>query len=250
MDANALARVATKAGMILLESGAETYRVEETMKKIVYAYGASMVDSYATPTLLIISFTLDGQLYHNIKRTQIKSVDLTKIDKVNDLSRYIALHDMPLEDFDKALGEIDKCEKYPKWMQLAGAAICTFGFTFFFFGTWKDAICALILGFLLRFMVMKLEEISFNSFFKYIVGAALVTFVSIFLDKLHWCDNMDIVIISVYMLLVPGLAITNATRDTVSGDLVSGMARAMEALLTAVAIALGSGIIFMLMGGY
>ena len=58
MDANALAKVATKAGMILLESGAETFRVEDTMRRIVLAYGANIVDAYATPTLIIISFSL------------------------------------------------------------------------------------------------------------------------------------------------------------------------------------------------
>lgn len=87
MNVNTLAKTVTQAGMILLESGAETYRVEDTMKRICLSYGASIVDSYATPTLIIISFSLNDELCHNIKRTQIKNVDLTKIDKVNDLSR-------------------------------------------------------------------------------------------------------------------------------------------------------------------
>ena len=43
------------------------------------------------------------------------------------------------------------------------------------------------------------------------------------------------------MLLVPGLAITNAIRDTVAGDFLSGLSRAAEAFLIAVAIAVGTG---------
>lgn len=250
MNVNALAKVATKAGMILLESGAETFRVEDTMRRIVLAYGASVVDSYATPTLIIISFTLDDELCHNVKRTQIKSVDLTKIDKVNELSRQIQVLNIPLDEFNKALDEINRSEHYPKWIQMLGAAICTFGFTFFFFGGLKDAIWAFVLGWVLKFMLLKLDEIEFSSFFKNIVGGAFVTFVALVLAKLKLCNNLDTLIISVYMLLVPGLAITNAIRDTVSGDTVSGMARAMEAVLTAVAIAFGSGLIFMIMGGY
>ena len=61
---------------------------------------------------------------------------------------------------------------------------------------------------------------------------------------------MNNVIISTIMLLVPGLAFTNAIRDTVSGDLLSGLSRIVEALLTAVALAVGSGLVFMLLGGY
>ena len=70
------------------------------------------------------------------------------------------------------------------------------------------------------------------------------------LAKLNLCNNLDVLIISVFMLLVPGLTITNAIRDTVSGDTVSGIARATEAILVAVAIAFGSGLVFMIMGGF
>jgi uncharacterized membrane protein YjjP (DUF1212 family) len=43
------------------------------------------------------------------------------------------------------------------------------------------------------------------------------------------------------MLLVPGLAITNAIRDTMAGDLVAGTARTVEAIFIAAAIATGAG---------
>ena len=45
---------------------------------------------------------------------------------------------------------------------------------------------------------------------------------------------MNQTIIGAIMLLVPGLAITNAIRDTMSGDLLSGVTRASEAFLVAV----------------
>ena len=43
--------------------------------------------------------------------------------------------------------------------------------------------------------------------------------------------------------MVPGLAMTNAVRDTINGDLVSGSSKAIEALLQAVAIAVGVSIV-------
>ena len=54
--------------------------------------------------------------------------------------------------------------------------------------------------------------------------------------------NMDVVIISSIMPLVPGVAITNAVRDTLQGDYLSGMARILEVFLKAAAIALGVGV--------
>ena len=58
--------------MILLESGAETYRVEDTMQRICFNYGADTCDAYATPTMLLVSFLKDGELYHNIKTLRQK----------------------------------------------------------------------------------------------------------------------------------------------------------------------------------
>ena len=45
------------------------------------------------------------------------------------------------------------------------------------------------------------------------------------------------------MPLLPGLAMTNAIRDTIRGDLISGIARATEALLVASSLAAGVGVV-------
>ena len=60
--------------------------------------------------------------------------------------------------------------------------------------------------------------------------------------------NRTAIITGAIMPLLPGLAITNAIRDTVNGDLVSGVARAADALLKAVAIATGVGAVLALLG--
>ena len=250
IDCNVLAKATTKAGMILLESGAETYRVEDTMKRICVSFGAQVVDAYATPTLLIISFSLHNELCHNVKRTQTKNVDLTKIDRVNHLARQICSEQLSLQEFHEQLLEIDNQKKYSNLIMILGAAICTFGFALFFGGSIRDAITSFILGAVLKVIMIQFDRIDFTSFFKYLLGGAFVSICAIISMRLGICDSMDTTIISVDMLLVPGLAITNAIRDTVSGDLVSGLARTAEAFFIAIAIALGSGIIFMMMGGY
>ena len=58
--------------------------------------------------------------------------------------------------------------------------------------------------------------------------------------------NLDTVVIGSIMPLVPGVAITNAVRDTLQGDYISGCARILEAFLKA--IALGVGVAFAVFG--
>lgn len=246
---NKLAKVITKAGRILLENGAETSRVEDTMARICYAYGASVVDSYVTPTLLILSFSLDNELQHNIKRIQTRNTNLSKVSAVNALSRAIVTNPLDLDELSIKLDEIDNTTSYRDYELLFGAAICVFGFAYFFGGNLKDAIVSMVIGLVTYKLLLSLEGISFTTFFKYSVCGALMTLLAIIAGYFNLC-NRDIVIISTIMLLVPGLAITNAIKDTVNGDLVSGMARAVEAIFIAVAISLGSGLIFMIVGWF
>lgn len=251
MDENTkIARAATTAGVILLESGAETYRVEDTMRRICLAYGAEVVDSFVTPTVLIISFSKNQELMHNVKRTQIKSVDLQKIDRVNSLSRHILSADISVDSLMVQLEEIQKEKRYTNLNEIVAAAICCFGFSMFFHGTLRDAICAMIAGSITHVFTQKLAQVELDGFFSKVIGGAIVTILGILSSRLGLCSDMNNVIISTIMLLVPGLAFTNAIRDTVSGDLLSGLSRIVEALLTAVALAVGSGLVFMLLGGY
>ena len=54
--------------------------------------------------------------------------------------------------------------------------------------------------------------------------------------------NSDRIIIGAFMTLTPGIALTNTMRDIMAGDLVAGVSKLAEALLTATAIALGTGV--------
>lgn len=244
-----LARTVTTAGMILLENGAETNRVEDTMTRLCRAYGATIVDAYATPTLLMISFTLNGQLVHNIKRVHIQSTNLAKIDAVNTLSRKACRMEMTCSQLNDALQEVRNQPQYNDLYRMAGAAVCCFGFALFFQGTLKDAAAAFVIGILIQGSMNFLSELQISAIFRNIICGAFLTACS-FVSARMFGTGQDVVSISVLMLLVPGLAITNSIKDSVNGDLVSGLARGLESILTAIAIAVGSGFCLYLLGGW
>lgn len=61
--------------------------------------------------------------------------------------------------------------------------------------------------------------------------------------------HADMVLIGVIMLLVPGIPFTNAIRDILLGDIISGSLRLVEAVLLAAMLALGMMAAIWLMGG-
>ena len=250
MDRNKLAKAITKAGVLLIENGAEVTRVEDTMYRICKAFNASTIDSYATPTLLIISFSFDddNQLYHNIKRVYMKDINLEKIDQVNTLSRRIVNEHLSLEEFDNELKKIDNQKGYDTLIECIGAAICCFGFGLFFNGRTLDVLCAMVIGVMVKLLLILFERLNFGSFIRYLLSGAILALLSIISASILSSDR-DIVIISTIMLLVPGLTITNDIRDSINGDVISGLVRGTEAIFIAVAIAVGTGLVFSLIGG-
>ena len=92
--------------------------------------------------------------------------------------------------------------------------------------------------------VVKLNGIFTNA----LSGVLIAIFATLVQGILMPTIAKDIIIISAIMPIVPGVAITNAIRDTLQGDYLSGCARILEALLIAAAIAVGVGLGVILCG--
>jgi len=126
------------------------------------------------------------------------------------------------------------------------SALGAASFTFLFKGTINDFLCAFFIGFLIKITTLFSKKIQLNDFFINIIGGSIGALFGYSLKALGLGDNMDTIIISSIMLLVPGMIVTNAIRDIIAGDLVSGTSRLMEAFFIAVAIAAGTGLTFKL----
>lgn len=243
-DINAVVHIAVEAGRIILENGGETYRVEDTINRICTAFGVRRAESFVTPTGIMMSVTaIDGSTTSMVKRIQVRTVNLDKICKVNELSRNIYKYVDSMDEIINILKEIDNTPRYSGKKTIFFSTLAAGFFTLLMGGTFQDFLMALIVGFFIKSTTLYLKNLQINDFFINIVGGALAMLLSLILNKMSLVANFDELVIGSIMLLVPGLAITNAIRDTIAGDLVSGLARAIEAFLVAIGIAIGSGMI-------
>ena len=97
-------------------------------------------------------------------------------------------------------------------------------------------VCGLAVGVWMNYVGGRL---GFNGFIQTLFGAAIASLVALALVGLTPGQNLDAITIGTLMVLVPGRALTNAMWEIMAGDIISGMHRTAEALLTAAAIALG-----------
>jgi uncharacterized membrane protein YjjP (DUF1212 family) len=251
LNINSIIHLAADAGKIILESGGETYRVEETIIRICSAYGLIHAESFVTPTGIIISASdCNGQIISLVKRIKIRTIDLEKISKVNDLSRNIKSNNLSVDFVQEELANISAAPRYSVKVTLFFSAIAASFFTLLFGGNIQDFIVSFFIGIIIKSISISLSNIEINEFFINVLGGAIAALLALLAVNVQIAFNVDKIIIGSIMLLVPGLAITNAIRDTIAGDLVAGISRGLEAFLVAVAIAVGSGVTIKLWFSY
>lgn len=253
-ESHKILHIAAEAGRIILQSGGETYRVEETMLRICYAFKVKHADSFVTPTGIMISLIdKNNETVSLIKRINNRTVNLEKISKVNNLSREINTNPMALELVEQRLIEIDTTSGYSNTILILASAFIAGFFTLLFGGTFKDFLVSIFIGIIIKIISITLNNMQLNDFFINSLGGSVATLLALISVRLNLGNHEDKIIIGSIMLLVPGLIITNSIRDTIAGDLISGISRAIEAIFVAVAIAVGSGIVmklwFMYIGG-
>lgn len=254
--------VALYAGEIMLKNGAETYRVEDTIVRICKSKNLPYVDAYVTPTGIFMSVDSKGdasdEIISYVKRIKSRGINLNKVAEVNNFSRQFVESDIPLNVALSILKTIDISEPYSKHIKaLLGSSLSGGLFALLFGGSLWDFLIASIVSIFVSYSLHHLDRVKFPPFLSNAIGGALLTLLSIsfsyFTPLVNRGINLDTVITGALMTLVPGVAITNAFRDSIAGDLVSGLARATEAVIIATSIAFGVGFIlklwFIMLGG-
>ncbi len=233
------------AGKLLLQSGAETYRVEDTMKRIADAFHIDESHSFITPTGIIFSIGVEESAKTKLTRVSNRTTDLHKVALVNTISREITGEELTLQEAYDKLKKLEK-EKvtFPIRIQIIAAAISSGCFLMMFGGAWNDFFPAVVsggAGFTGLVCIHKLVPIKFLSEF---MASVIIGMVSVFFVHVGIGGELDKIIIGSVMPLVPGVLITNAVRDLMADHLLTGLSKGAEAALTAIAV--GSGVALVL----
>lgn len=249
MDYNTLLDLATDLGYRLAMSGAETFRVEDSINRILATYGIES-EVFAIPNCLTVSIeTIEGKPMTRMRRIGYHGNDLDAVEKYNSLSRRICSEKPEPKEAVRWLKGVDVARvQYNTIIYILASFLGACGFSLLFGGTFIDAICGGICGILIGVVNRFLDNLKVNAFFTTIASAFIMAFAAYAFGAVGIADNTDTVVIGALMLLVPGLLFTNAMRDIIFGDTNSGTNRIVQVLLVAAAIALGTGAAWNLSG--
>jgi len=229
--------------------GAETFRVEDSIARVLSALGATDVNVFVINSCFMVSMkSKEGSVASEIRRCTDKTPDLYKIDRLNSLCRKICSEEM---DYDTIIAEIDDIESkkvYPFTVKLFGFTIISVGFCFMFGGRLFELLAALIVSVVVYPLIFSMDKLKSGLFFKNIIASGLIALLTILVSAFLFPVQIDKVIIGTFMNLVPGVSLTTSMRDIIAGDLISGKNTLTEALIIALGMALGAGLVMASLG--
>ncbi len=227
-------------GYLLLENGAEVYRVEESVQRVCQAYGYEDAVLFVVPTSITITLTChDGIPYSKTKRVYYRRTDLNKVKLVNTLCRNITDKGFSYEDAVTEISRIQTSAHYSFFFQTVSLGVGAFFFSLFFDATPGDAIFSFFIGCLLKWVISLTGLTKTNVFFESIIGGMTISLIVALLSQVGLVIHSDRILMGSIMTLTPGLALTNAMRDIMAGDLLAGLTKSTETILIAAGIALG-----------
>ena len=235
-----LLNVLIQMGEALQNSGAEIYRVEDTLNRIGYACGAEEMNVFVITSSIVITLKMPGEesLTQTRRLRNSGNNDFVKLEELNELSRQICKSKISLEEFEAELQKIVS-QKANEKMLLLGNILAAASFCIFYGGNLWDCLIAGLVGAGIWLLEKYIATICLNQIAYQITASFISGLLICVITKVFPVLHMDKIMIGDIMLLIPGLMFTNAIRDVLLGDTISASMRLVEALLLAAALALG-----------
>ena len=147
--------LALYAGHILLESGAELFRVEDTIHRILRAYGIHSENAFILSNGIFLTAGSDREgSYARVQHIPISSSHLDRVAAVNQLSREISEGRHTVYEARSILEQIRQMPEKKKWQKVLCSAIGSGSFCVLFGGATRDALTAFLVGGLLYLLLL------------------------------------------------------------------------------------------------
>lgn len=233
------------AARILLESGAEGTRVEDTMTRIAKKLGYSESNSFVTNT--VIQFTLHSESFPRIFRITSRDTNLIKISRANKISRQITNNEISLAEAKTQLEKI-YVAKRDSSLPFKGFAAAMIAMSFLYLqgGRLIDVLTAILAGSLGYLVTEILDRKLHAQFIPEFIGSLVIGIIAVIGHTLIPTGDLASIIIAAVMPIVPGALITNAIQDLFGGHMLMFTTKSLEALVTAFGIGAGVGSVLIL----
>lgn len=251
MNYNKIVQGILDIGESMLISGAENYRIEDSLYRMCRSYGFVKYDVFVIPSNIQITVeTENGDIITQVRHIENADIDFDQLDYMNNLCRYVCSHTPDEEELQKKYQEVkSRPLQHPAAKYFAGIMGGT-GFAVFFGCNFKDAIVAVIVSLMIVVVGKWLEKREGNLFVYNTILSFLSEVIIVLSVRNGFADHPERIMIGIVMLLISGLSTTNGIREILQKDYISGFINIMNSILGAAGIAVGTALAMLVLNDF
>lgn len=237
------------AGQLLMQNGAETERVEETVHLLGTSLGAQWLDILVSPNAIILT-TISGEEFRTkVRRVVNLGVNMTILAEVSDISYRIKRGEL---DRHSVRGELERIghmqSNYNRWVVVGMVGLACAAFSRIFGGDWPVFAITFVASSAAMFVRQELNRHYFNPVLVAVVTAFVAGLIASSAIVFNLSPEPQIALASAVLLLVPGVHLINSAEDMIKGHMVTGIVRGVTGAVISLCIALGLLLAMQLMG--
>ena len=239
---------ALRAGAAMLGCGASTNEVEATVLELTAACGLDHCETDVTFTSMTASYIRgdDCEPVTAVWVVRHRSLHYGQLAGVSTLRADLKAGRITSEQAITRLDEVLAAPPRGERLVLVSWAGMAAAFTVLLGGRWIAAVTAFVAAAVVTLLMRAVGRYGIPPFFQSIMGAAGATGFAMAVAAMHVPVQPPMVVAGGIMILVPGYALVASVRDAITGFPISGSARGLEVLLTAVGIMTGVAVILYL----
>ncbi len=240
MDYNRIIQGILDIGEAMLQSGAENFRLEDSLYRMCRSYGFVHYDVYVIPSNIQITVeTPDGDIITQIRHIESTDLDFDRLDYLNNLSRYVCQNKPDEKLLHEKYLEVMNREQQPPALRYIAGVMGGTGFAVFFGCNLMDAVVAVIASLIIVVVGKWLSRRESNLMIYNMILAFLAEAFIIEAVRFGIGSHPERIMIGIVMLLISALGTTNGIRDLLQRDFISGFLNIMNSFLGAAGIAFG-----------
>lgn len=243
-EAQMVMQIAMDAGEMMLTNGAEIYRVEDSMERMLSScVNLEEIEVVCTYSSIISSFNYENDIITKITKIKDITTNLTKISEVNNFSRKFVGNEISLNEAMDELRLIDQLESINPNLSIMMFSTASAFFTLIVGGRALDALVTLGVVAVSQFIANITADQGRKYFMDTLISSLIISTLTMLIHELIVPIDFKSVIMGSIYLLFPGVSLTNSVRDFMNRDLLAGTIGLLQAAFVAAALAIGVGLV-------
>lgn len=234
----------------MIVSGANLERVHLAVEFICKAYNLKDLSIFLLSTYISVgAYDSDGRYSSRQAAIPPAGIHLERLRCLNQLSYRVAEVTPPTRLLAKMLEKSSDVRDYNDMIILIGRICAVFCLCFMFGGSFSDLIPVAFVVALVHFMMplfsrAGLDRLVINSLTMFIASSFAILFMCSGFN-----NNLPAVLISVSLLVIPGIPLVNAMRNLLCGSEINGILQMLKIFVDTMALGMGIYAAIMLFGG-